>query len=669
MFTSVRSKLITLSLLLVLVAVIPVVIAVNILINNAVHDSHRANVAHQADIIEQMLGVFYDDLDRNIDLFATHPKVRAADDSITSYVNTPDKVKITPSRNGGIEQEIYEAFEHYAQTHPGTMYVYMATEDGAYVQWPETNVHKAYDPRQKAWYKLAMAGNGKVQRTDPYKDTISGSLIVSNVRSFKDKNGRDYGMVGIDVSSAKLSEIMERIHIGKTGYAMMVHKTGVILADPRNKENNLKTVKETGIQHLETVLERKHASFETAVNDREYQVDSFQSDISDWVVVALVEKGELAQVASHIRTIVLGITLLVLTLAGLLSWVLSGRFIRPINLMVAGLKDIAEGDGDLTMRLDAGGKDELSEMARWFNTFVQKLQGIITDIAGDAKELDASSSGLLSISGEVSGGVEKMSEKSNRVAAAAEEMSGNMASVTAAVEQSASNIGMVSAAAEEMTSTISEIAKSTAQTRTTSHDAVARTHTASGQISELSRSAREIGNVVETITDISEQTNLLALNATIEAARAGSAGKGFAVVAGEIKELARQTAGATLEIKEKIQNIQSATGQTVTEIEAVAGGISSVNEMIDTVAAAVEEQSATTREIAQNVSQAASGIHEVTEKITLSSAVAEEISAEIKEVSEAAALISENSTRIDTSAGGLSTLSGKLKETVHLFRI
>ena len=210
----------------------------------------------QAAIIEQMLGFFYDDLDRNIDFFATHPKVRRADNSMTTYVDTKEKVKITPSKNGGIEQEIYEAFEHYAQTHPGTMYVYMGTEDGAYVQWPETNVHKGYDPRKKAWYKLAMAGGGKVKRTDSYKDTISGSLIVSNVRSFKDKNGRDYGMVGIDVSSAKLSEVMERVHIGKTGYAMMLHKTGVILADPQNKENNLKTVKESGIDGMASVLEK-----------------------------------------------------------------------------------------------------------------------------------------------------------------------------------------------------------------------------------------------------------------------------------------------------------------------------------------------------------------------------------------------------------------------------
>ena len=666
---SIRLKLVIFSLLLILISVIPVVVAVNMLINNTSRDQYLENLAQQVNGIEQMLDVFYDDLDNNINMFASQKQCIQADASITSYAHTQSPTPMTPSKNGGIEQEIYEEFANYAASHPGTMYIYLATEDGGYVQWPEVTVHKGYDPRKKGWYPLAKSGNGKIMRTAPYVDGMNGSMITSNVRTFKNEKGAVYGVVAIDVTSDILADVMKGIHIGKTGYAMMLHKKGLILADPKNADNNQKYVKDVGIDKMEQVLEADKAEFDTVIDGTLYQVNSFKSANTDWIVAVFIEKAELSAVSSSMRTMVMGITALVIVLVGLFTAFLSGRVVKPINGMVEGLKDIAQGEGDLTMRLAADTKDEIGEMARWFNTFVEKLQGIIRDIATDSNELDTSSSALLKISHQVSDITDTMTERSNAVASAAEEMSASMHSVASAVEQSSTNIGMVSAATEEMSSTINEIAGNTEQTRATSNAAVQRTQKASEQMAVLSRSAQQIGHVVDTINDISEQTNLLALNATIEAARAGEAGKGFAVVAGEIKDLARQTAEATLEIKEQIQGIQKATGEAVNEMADVTDDITSANEMIDTVAAAVEEQSVTTREIAGNVGQAAQGIQEVTENISQTSSVAHTIAGDINEVHQAVSEVAESSTEIDTSAHGLSQLSSRLKETVNLFKV
>ncbi len=353
------------------------------------------------------------------------------------------------------------------------------------------------------------------------------------------------------------------------------------------------------------------------------------------------------------------------------SIVLCLKFIvtNPINNTVKMINNIAQGEGDLTKRLKIISENEIGDLAKGFNLFVKKLQEIITDISGNSENLNSSSSDLLGISNKMSLETQNLSDKSNSVAVAAEEMSTNMSSVAAAAEESLANISVVSAAAEEMTSTINEISKNTANTRITSNQVVEQTKNASEKIDTLSKSAQEIGKVVETINDISEQTNLLALNATIEAARAGDAGKGFAVVASEIKSLAQQTAEATLEIKAKIENIQDSTKETVSEIVEITNAISSVNKMIDTVAAAVEEQSATTKEIASNVNQAALGIEAVTHNVTQSSTVANEIAKDIADVNQSSNEMSNDSAQINTSADELSILSEELKNAVDQFII
>jgi len=361
------------------------------------------------------------------------------------------------------------------------------------------------------------------------------------------------------------------------------------------------------------------------------------------------------------------IVVLVLSLISIL------QIANPISSALIGavtmLKDIAQGEGNLTKRLNVKNKDEVGELSQWFNEFVIKLQNIISGMKEKASKLDTESSALSIIAKEMSDETNNMTGKSNTVGAAAEQMSSNMTSIAAAAEQSSTNLEMISAAAEEMTSTVNEIAQNTEKTRSTSNQAVSKTLKASENIKELSTSAKVIGNVVETINDISDQTNLLALNATIEAARAGEAGKGFAVVANEIKDLADQTAKATMEIKEKIENIQVSTDGAVSEIDEVNASIGSVNEMLDTVAAAVEEQSVTTKEIASNVSQASQGIQEMTENVAQSSTVSVEIAKDIADVNQSLSDLSKNCSNVDAGSDELSRLSEELSQTVDQFKV
>ena len=165
------------------------------------------------------------------------------------------------------------------------------------------------------------------------------------------------------------------------------------------------------------------------------------------------------------------------------------------------------------------------------------------------------------------------------------------------------------------------------------------------------------------------RSNLLALNATIEAARAGEAGKGFAVVANEIKELAKQTAEATLDISQKIEITRQSTSATAGEINEITKVIDDINEIVAQIASAVEEQSVTTREVTENLSQAFTGIGEVNENIAHGAAAAGEIARDITNVNSAAAEISGTASQVNISAAELSSLAGKLKKTMEAFKV
>ena len=305
---------------------------------------------------------------------------------------------------------------------------------------------------------------------------------------------------------------------------------------------------------------------------------------------------------SRIRTVLVWVGILfgLVFLSGISALTIL-MVLRPIQAVVAGMKDIATGDGDLTKRLKIKSTDEIGALSQWFNTFIENLQSIVRDVASNADDIRSSSAALSQISNQMSEGSRKTSDKALGVSEAGDQMRTNMSSVAAAMEQAATNLSMVVTSVEEMTATINEIAQTSENARGKADAAVQLANETSDQVNDLGQSAQKIGKVVETITDISEQVNLLALNATIEAARAGEAGKGFAVVANEIKELANQTSQSTSEIKSRVSDIQSSTESTVTRISDIVSAFGEVNELVGTIATAIEEQSVTTQEISGNL--------------------------------------------------------------------
>jgi methyl-accepting chemotaxis protein len=264
---------------------------------------------------------------------------------------------------------------------------------------------------------------------------------------------------------------------------------------------------------------------------------------------------------------------------------LNGAFLR------AALLDM---DFAISIYLEAGEESKRETVRTIAATLEAQVGGVVDSVASAATQLEQTARSMASI---------------------AEATTGKAIAVSAAAEQATSNVSVVASSTEEMGRSVSEIAGQVSHASRIASSAVIKARTTCETISELSRAAEKIGEVVSLISDIAAQTNLLALNATIESARAGEAGRGFAVVAAEVKSLAGQTARATDDIGTQIASMQAITRQSVEAINAIQSTINEIDSVSAAINAAVEEQTATTREIARNTQEAATGTQEVTRNI------------------------------------------------------
>ncbi len=328
-----------------------------------------------------------------------------------------------------------------------------------------------------------------------------------------------------------------------------------------------------------------------------------------WVMICQTPADQALSGAYSLQRQITWGLLAALVLVPAVAFFFARQLTQPIDSTVALIGKMSAGD--LTLRMKEQGSDEFARLAVSFNRLAEKIEHVICDLSANSQTLNQSSQELFQTSGRMSAGAQEATSQSSAVAGSAEQVSNRMTQMARSTEEVSNNIREVAVAVEEMNTSITEVARSAEKSADVASHAASLAQVSNRKIEDLGTSAGEIGKVIEVIQDIAEQTNLLALNATIEAARAGEAGKGFAVVATEVKELAKQTAAATDDIRHRIEGIQVTTRDAISATKEIGEVIENVNSVARTIAAAVEEQSITTKQIATRVSQTASAAEQL----------------------------------------------------------
>jgi methyl-accepting chemotaxis protein len=363
------------------------------------------------------------------------------------------------------------------------------------------------------------------------------------------------------------------------------------------------------------------------------------------------------------RSLIVAGLILLFTLA--VSIFVARRITAPLQHMTVTMNDLASGNLDVEVP-GIGRGDEVGEMAKAVEIFksnavarqaleAERREAETRTVAGRKADMNKMANDFEAAVGQI---VEAVSSASSQLEVSASSLTSTAeraqrlaTTVAAASGEASTNVQSVASATEEMASSVNEISRQVQASARMASEAVDQARTTNDRVSELSKAATRIGDVVELINTIAGQTNLLALNATIEAARAGEAGRGFAVVASEVKALAEQTAKATGEIGQQISGIQTATQESVNAIQAISGTIEKLSEISSTIAAAVEEQGAATQEISRNVQQASMGTQQVSSNITDVQRGASETGSASAQVLSAAQSLSGDSTRLKLEVG------------------
>jgi len=540
-----RAKLIS---MFALTVILPILAIATVSISETISRSSENFVKqaqHEIRQVDNGFNLFFQQVKNNATFLANNTIVKKAPITTQSYLG--DKRNMAPANDTVEEAAIFELYRQFGQSHEELLFVYLGTPNGGFIQYPAEPMEN-YDPRQRPWYKLAKDNPGKANLTSAYQGN-SGGPMVSIAHSFTNSEGEFSGVQSVDVTLSTLTDILSKVNLGKSGYIVLIDDSGTILADPKNKRNNFKNIKELQSPLFKQLTKSSsQLHFSTELNGEDIDVTTYYSKELGWRFVGVIDSAEIMEPAYEMVTTITFIALVMVTVFVLFGIIMTNKIVQPINKVADGLKHIALGDGDLTQRLEVSSKDEIGELAQWFNQFLDSIHHLVVDIKSRAITLGETASNsssqisdIKASSHEQEESIEQAGNITSALAETAQAVSTDCRSTMEDIEHterfSSQGNTIISASVDEVNQLNESLAESSKAMELLEHE--------SGNIT----------NILDVIRGIAEQTNLLALNAAIEAARAGEQGRGFAVVADEVRTLAQRSRESTEEIDSVLNNL------------------------------------------------------------------------------------------------------------------
>jgi methyl-accepting chemotaxis protein len=649
---NIRSKL---TLSFAATVILPIIAIAIVSISMTISKSSTSFVERTQDELRQVdngFQLFFQQIKANVKFLAQNKLTAQLPNNTHSYIGSDHMME--PKNDSVEELDLYKLYEDFGSSHPDLLYVYTGTKEGGFVQYPLEELG-GYDPRQRPWYKQALASPNAPIITEAYQDVI-GKPVVTSALVVKNKQGDIIGVQGLDVTLSTLTDILSNTKLGESGYLILIDESGTVLADAKTPENNFKNIKDLS-SSLFSVLQKSpnQDHFSTEHLGENVDVATYYSKELKWRFVGVIHSDEILAPAYNMSQTITVIALIMVTLFIAMGFWLANRIVQPINRVAEGLRDIAQGDGNLTKRLEIIGQDEVSELAQWFNQFLDSIHQLVVDIKTCASTLNvaANESGIqIADVKSVSHKQEKSIDNVNNLIATMTDIAHQTSNdcqessttIMKTEEYSKKGMSLISVTVSEVSSLNKSLSES------------------SQSMKSLELESENITKILDVIRSIAEQTNLLALNAAIEAARAGEQGRGFAVVADEVRTLAQRSRGATEEIDAVLMNLLD---KTRVVSQQMAMNVEQSKQTIEKI----EQANQSFNEISSLVGQMKENISRITQAADQQRSSSDLISDDISGINQSAKGIVNTADTLADGSNDLLVLSKDLTNLVGRFKV
>ena len=355
-----------------------------------IKDNFIATTRKEMEKTADIFNLYFEELAKNCRFLASQPAVKNADKTITSYINKtkPSELKMTPQQQGGIEAEIYNLYANFATTHKDTAYVYLGTEQGGYVQWPQGQNKAQYDPRKRPFYQKAVNNPDQVVQTTPYRAQLDDTVIISMAKTIKNQQGQVIGVQGLDVSLEGLTKMINNVSIGEEGYLILANQTGKILANPNNPQLNFQSLQELDLKKFNQPQNIEEANFFAKLNNKQFFINVYIDQETDWKFISVVPKQELTAKIHALYFKIFIITLIAVLGVILLAIYTGNKLSNPIVQATQFAQKIA--NNNLTISdLKINSKDEIGSLSAALNDMKNSLKKYLDEIKATYQQLEA----------------------------------------------------------------------------------------------------------------------------------------------------------------------------------------------------------------------------------------------------------------------------------------